>query len=69
MILYTIWITVLKLNVGFAVLTAVVMNNSVFCDMSSKLACYLRHAGSLLALYFDPEAGGDISLGNVGLLS
>jgi hypothetical protein len=56
------------LNVGFAVVTAVVMNNSICRDMSSKLACYLLHAGFLLALFFDPEAGGDISLRNVGLL-
>jgi hypothetical protein len=32
-------------------------------------AWYLLHAGFLLGLFFDPEHGGDILLGNVGWLS
>jgi hypothetical protein len=29
--------------------------------------CYLLHVDFLLSLFFDPENGGDMFLGNVGL--
>jgi hypothetical protein len=28
-------------------------------------ACYMLHAGFLLALFFDPDDGGDTFLGNI----
>jgi hypothetical protein len=65
------------LYVGFEVLTAVVMRFSIFWDIKplsepyskKSSACHLLHAGLLLGLFFDPEDGGDMFLGNVDLLS
>jgi hypothetical protein len=36
---------------------------------SQSFAHYLLHAGFLPGLFFDPEAGGDMFLRNVGRLS
>jgi hypothetical protein len=33
---------------------------------SKKPACYPVHVGVLLGLFFGPEDGGDMFLGNVG---
>jgi hypothetical protein len=60
------------MNVGFGVLTPVVMKSTIFwdttaCSRLSRLAtCF--NVGILLSL-FDPEDGDDIFLRNVGWLS
>jgi hypothetical protein len=54
--------TIKSLFVGFEVLTAVVMNSSLFLDITpwnplkvnQSSACHLRHAGFLLGLLFLP---------------
>jgi hypothetical protein len=52
------------LFVGFEVLTAVVMKNTVFWDITPRLpTCF--HAGILLGLFFEPEDGGYMFLRNV----
>jgi hypothetical protein len=62
-------------NVGFQVLTAVVMISSIFWDITpcrplkstdvskkhvARRACYLLHASFLLGLFFDPEDEGGV---------
>jgi hypothetical protein len=54
----------MEVNVGFEVLTAVVMKSTVFWDSTLLATCY--HAGFLLGLFFNPEDGGDMVLRNVG---
>jgi hypothetical protein len=55
-------------GIGFEVLTPVVMKSSIFWDVTYRLTllatCF--HAGFLLGLFFDREAGGDMFLRNVG---
>jgi hypothetical protein len=34
-------------------------------SMQQSTACHLLHAGFLLALFFDPEDGGDMFLQNI----
>jgi hypothetical protein len=67
--------------VGFKLLTAVVMKNSIFWDItqysplkvnrcfggeSRGFACCLLQSGLLLGLFFDPEDIGAMFLRNVG---
>jgi hypothetical protein len=56
-----------KKNVGFEVLTTVIMNSAVFwvsTPCSLERTCRLSF---LLRLLFHPENGGDVFLRNVGL--
>jgi hypothetical protein len=46
--------------VGFEVLVAMVMENSILWDTRQSSACYPLHADFLFALFFNPEDGGDI---------
>jgi hypothetical protein len=48
----------------FEVLTAVIMESSVFCDITpcSLLKICLLHAGFFPDLFFGPEDGGDMFL-------
>jgi ABC-type uncharacterized transport system permease subunit len=60
--------TVFRLNaviVGSEVLTAVVMKNYIFWDITGSV-CYLLHVGFLPGLGFEPKDGGDMFLRNVG---
>jgi hypothetical protein len=59
--------------VGFEVLTAVVMKNTILWDITpcsplkvNLLLATCLHAGFLLGLFFGPENGGDMFLRNVG---
>jgi hypothetical protein len=55
--------------VGFGVLTAVVMKNTIFWDIMLCIVCWKSlHAGILLGL-FDPEDGGTMCFWNDGWLS
>jgi hypothetical protein len=55
-------------HVGCEVFTAVVMKSSIFwvirCSLlkAKAFACYQRHSGFLLGLFFDPENGRDMFL-------
>jgi hypothetical protein len=59
-------------SVGFEVLTAVVMNCTIFWDitpcspLSGIMLATWFHAGLFLSLFFYPEDGGEIFLRNVG---
>jgi hypothetical protein len=55
----------ISFNVGFEVLTAVILKNSILRDMTPYTAYYLLHAGFFLALFFDTEEGSEMFLGNV----
>jgi hypothetical protein len=74
LILYWLLNTERVLNVGFEVLTAVVMKSSVFWDISPcSLLKVSQHLEGMchphLSLSFYPEVGRDIFLWNVGWLS
>jgi hypothetical protein len=74
----------LRENVGFEVLTAVIMKSTIFWDItpcrplsqptfrrkiSIALIASCFHADFFLDLFFYPEDGGDMFLRNVGRLS
>jgi hypothetical protein len=55
-------------EVGFEVLTAVVMKSSISALLQSSLdTCF--HAGFLPGVFFDPEDGGNMFLRNVSCIS
>jgi hypothetical protein len=52
--------------IGFEDLTAVVMKNTIFWDITQSSACHLLSRWFLLGLFSDPEDVGDVFLRNVG---
>jgi hypothetical protein len=55
-----------NISVGCEALTPVLMNTSIFSDITPCSTCYLLHLNFLIGLFFDPENGGNMLLRNVG---